>query len=100
MINHSDCDHPRTSSARARCRRQKAGGDSKPTRQRAAPQTEKDEESSYGQVPRDRHMQCDVCGVERIAYKGLDVLTGVTLYVGEKCYYMVKRDPDGAIPLD
>lgn len=45
-------------------------------------------------------MQCDVCGVERIAYKGLDVLTGVTLYVGEKCYYMVKRDPDGAIPLD
>lgn len=98
-IDHSKCDHERTRAARAKCRR---GGDSTPRKAKAS---SKDVDFSgsggqKGQTPRDRDKQCDVCGVERIAYFGLDVLSGVRLYVGERCYYMVKRDPDGAVPLD
>jgi hypothetical protein len=57
-------------------------------------------ERNTGTTPRDRDKQCDVCGVERIAYFGLDIVSGIRMYVGERCYYMVKRDPEGAIPLD
>lgn len=57
-------------------------------------------ERNTGTTPRDKDKQCDVCGVEKIAYFGLDVISGLRLYVGERCYYMVRRDPEGAIPLD
>lgn len=100
MIDHSKCDHPRTSSARAKCRR---GGGGSSTPRKAASTKEVNFSGSggaQGQTPRDRDKQCDVCGVERIAYFGLDVVSGVRLYVGERCYYMVKRDPDGAVPLN
>lgn len=50
-------------------------------------------------TPRDREMQCDGCGVERISYRGRDLITGVLLSVGEKCFYMIKHDPN-ITPLD
>lgn len=96
MINHSNCDHPSTSSARARCRRQANGGTTKATPK------ELDFTGSGGakaQTPGRRDLECDNCGVERIAYRGTDPLTGVLRFVGERCYYTVKRSPD-TIPLD
>lgn len=51
------------------------------------------------QTPRDRDMQCDNCGVERIAYRGTDPTDGIMKYVGDKCYYIVKRSDD-ITPLD
>lgn len=93
MIDHSGCDHPSTSGARAKCRRAHAGGPT-PTK-RATPRVVGDEpEDNYGQTPRDRHMECDKCGVEKIAYKGTDFLTGILLYVGAKCKWYIKDAPD------
>lgn len=104
MIDHTNCDHPSTSGARAKCRRARAAGGVHTEDGQATPKDVDFSKSGGGgkkaQTPRDRDKQCDVCGVERIAYRGLDVISGVVLYVGERCYYMVKRDPAGAIPLD
>jgi len=46
------------------------------------------------QTPRDKDKQCDTCGVEKIAYLGRDAWSGMLVYVGEKCRWRVKRDPD------
>jgi hypothetical protein len=92
-IDHSKCDHPRTSGARAKCRR----GGSQGTAEVKASTKEVDFKGSGGskpKTPRDRENQCMVCGVERFEYRGRDPLTGTMLYVGEKCYYMVQNDPD------
>jgi hypothetical protein len=110
MISHSECDHPKTPSARAKCRRLRsrdggAGGEGAVREKggsRATPKSEwggkahhdPDRERNTGQVPRDRHLQCDICGVERIMVKGTDPLTGILIYVGERCSYMVERQPD------
>jgi hypothetical protein len=51
------------------------------------------------QTPSNPALCCDNCGVERIAYKGTDMLTGILKFVGEKCYYIVKNDPN-TIPLN
>ena len=94
MMNHSDCDHPRTSSARAKCRRRQAGG-STPKRERATTK-EVDFGRASGDVrtPSDPAMQCDVCGVERVALRGTDPLSGMILTVGERCSYMLRRSDD------
>ena len=106
MINHSTCDHPSTSGARSKCRKARAAG-KEYTGQEATPREvdfskagRKSEKDTYGQTPRDRHMQCDVCGVERIAWRGLDVITQVVLYVGDRCKYYVAQDPNGPEALD
>lgn len=59
--------------------------------------SEKDD--NYGQVPREKWMECDNCGVERISYRGTDPLTNVLRYVGSKCLYTIQRAPD-LTPLD
>jgi hypothetical protein len=98
MINHTNCDHPSTSGARAKCRRQAAGDDS-PKRKVMGKSEAKDKDDNYGQVPRDKWLECDNCGVERIAYKGTDPLTGILRYVGERCRYTIARSAD-ITPLD
>ena len=92
MINHSNCDHPRTPSARAKCRRAQQGG-STPKASSKEVDFSKGGGTS-GSTPRDRDKQCDVCGVERIVLRGTDPLTGVILSVGEKCSYMLKISED------
>lgn len=104
MINHSTCDHPSTPSSRSKCRRAKAAGKvhtggATAIEVNLSKESTSKKSDSYGQTPRDRDKQCDVCGVERIAWFGLDIISGVQLYVGEKCFYMVKRDPDGPVEL-
>lgn len=102
MINHSNCDHPSTSSARAKCRRQlAAGGEGKAPRKKmgATPREPGGKDDNYGQTPREKWMECDKCGVERIAYKGTDPVSKVLIYVGEKCYWYIKDAPDRS-PLD
>jgi len=94
MIDHTNCDHPRTSSARAKCRRAHRNGDGAPTTA-----TPKDIDfgsggGTSGSTPRDKDKQCDVCGVERIELRGTDPLTGVILHVGAKCSYMLMRADD------
>ncbi len=39
-------------------------------------------------------MQCDVCGVEKIAYRGTDPLTGLLMTVGSRCKYYIRRSDD------
>jgi len=46
------------------------------------------------QTPRDQDRACMVCGVERFEARGRDLVSGSFLYVGEKCMYMIARDPD------
>lgn len=95
MIDHTNCDHPRTSSARAKCRRAHRNGGETPARKAS----KKDVDfggggGSKASTPRDRDMQCDVCGVERIELRGTDPLNGVILSVGAKCSYMLKQSHD------
>lgn len=93
MINHSNCDHPRTSSARAKCRRAQKNGATPHDVDFTEVWEEKAPKRPKG-TPRDRDMQCDVCGVERIEIRGTDPLTGVVISVGEKCSYMLKQSED------
>ena len=100
MIDHTNCDHPRTSSARARCRRLHTNGEEGAQRKKmgATPREPGSggdgKPDNYGQTPRDKADECHKCGVERIAYRGTDSLTGILLYVGERCLYHIKNADD------
>jgi hypothetical protein len=103
MIDHSGCDHPATSGARAKCRRARGGGATpkESTGKRATPKTwggkahhDPDRPRNTGTTPRDRDKQCMVCTVERICCKGTDPLTGQLLYLGERCMYRIERSED------
>ena len=112
MISHKDCTHPSTPSARAKCRRAHAKGEVlepgfHPPLYSLGPPPKTTERSrgegrerNTGTTPKDRDKQCDVCGVERIKWRGTDILSGLVLYVGEHCFYMVKRDPEGPRLID
>jgi hypothetical protein len=39
-------------------------------------------------------MQCDICGVEKILYRGTDPLSGLMLTVGDRCLYYIQRSDD------
>lgn len=97
-INHSDCDHPRTPSARAKCRRQRAGGAPRLATEKvvdfSTTGTRPPRDDAYGQSPRDRDKECMICGLERIAWRGTEGATGRLLYVGDKCRYYVARAAD------
>lgn len=90
-IDHSKCEHARTSSARAKCRR---GGSNSEVKASTKEVDFRGSGGKKGSTPRDRENQCMVCGVERFEYRGHDKLTGTMLYVGDKCFYMVKDDDD------
>ena len=92
-IDHSNCDHESSSSARARCRRAQANGQDAPT---ASIRTInfKGSGAAKARTPRDRDKQCDNCGVERIAWKGTDPMNGILRFVGDKCRYIVMRADD------
>lgn len=96
MIDHSKCEHPRTSSARAKCRRQQAGDDSTPKRKRGGGSVKVIDLGSDGrpQTPRFKSDECHTCGVERIAYSGTDAWTSLPVLVGEKCLWRVRRADD------
>lgn len=97
MIDHSKCDHERTSKARARCRRQQVGG-----KDRASTRTVDFSKGGGGKkasTPRDRDKQCDICGVERITMRGTPPLENIMLYVGDKCSYYL-NDATDIVPLD
>ena len=96
MINHSTCDHPRTSAARAKCRKARANGEEVKTKEGAS-EKEVDFKGSGGakaQTPGFKDLECHVCGVERIIARGTDPLDGIVKYVGERCIYYIKRDPN------
>jgi DNA-directed RNA polymerase subunit M/transcription elongation factor TFIIS len=94
MINHSTCDHESTSSARAKCRRARANGKVHTSASTKQIDMRDGTPTGKAQTPRDRDKQCDNCGVEKIEYRGTDLLTQRLLYVGERCRYMIKRAPD------
>lgn len=121
MINHTDCDHPSTSGARAKCRRARSEGKvvvttlgphcddcthESCTRLRpkagATPKYigkahhDPDRPRNQGTTPRDKDKQCMNCGVERIEFKGTDPFTGMLLFVGERCTYKVENSDDFA----
>lgn len=96
MIDHSKCDHPSTSGARAKCRR---GGAPAPKRTKgeATPKTiGPDEVDNYGQTPAWKADECHVCGVEKSEFQGTDAFTNLFVLVGEKCAWRVKRSEDFA----
>lgn len=105
MISHADCDHPSTSSARAACRRRRARAGGETTTSNSSPASVKtkwggkshhdpDRERNTGQVPRDREAECHSCHVERILARGTDPITGILLFVGERCMWKVENQPD------
>lgn len=101
MISHAQCDHESSSKARAKCRREK--GLSKPRDREkgegATPRSldfsktrTRDEDDNYGQTPSRKEDECHVCHVEWISHKGVDAWTGLSVYVGAKCMYRLKKD--------
>jgi hypothetical protein len=110
MIDHSQCDHPRTSGARAKCRRGQAQKGFGPPLWSLGPPPKKkaskkevwmglahhnpDRERNQGTTPRDRDRQCMVCTVELIQFKGTEPTSGRLLYVGERCLWRLKHAPD------
>lgn len=86
-INHSNCDHPSTSSARSKCRRAHANGHE--VAQGASVKTVNFARggAKKASTPRDRDKQCDICGVERIVMRGTPPVEGYMIFVGEKCAY-------------
>ena len=100
MISHKDCAHESTSGARAKCRRANGQGPKKEPWHPPMVLPEKGASvkvvdfDNYGQTPRDRDKQCMNCGVEKIAFRGTDPLSGLLLFVGERCEYMVRRSED------
>lgn len=106
MISHKDCTHPSTPGARAKCRRARVKGEVLVGFQpplysldarlgpKLASVKEVGRERNRGQTPRDKDKQCDICGVEKIAYRGTDPLNGILLTVGERCEYYVRHAED------
>ena len=104
MIDHSNCDHPRTSGARAKCRRSKQEPWPRPPLYSLGPPPGKkgatpkrigdEEEDRYGQTPGRKEDECHKCGVERIEYAGTDPISGILLFVGSRCRWYIKDAPD------
>jgi hypothetical protein len=106
MIDHSNCDHPSTSSARAKCRRARASGKESTSngekREGATPKTvffgkahhDPNRERNRGTTPRDKFNQCHICGIEKIEFSGTDPVSGILLFVGERCTYRIENEPD------
>lgn len=95
MIDHSQCDHPRTSSARAKCRR---GGGSTPRKKASEKEVDfsKGSGGAQAQTPGWKSDECHVCGVERMEFQGTDSFTGLFVLVGERCAWRIKRSEDFA----
>lgn len=53
-----------------------------------------EDDSNYGQTPSRKEDECRVCGVERIAYRGTEPVSGMLLYVGDKCLWRIKNAED------
>ena len=106
MINHSKCDHPSTSGARAKCRR--ASGDATPkkvdfSQVGDAPvgrrRKGQDPDDNYGQTPGRKEDECHRCGVERIEWRGTCATTGMMLFVGPRCkWYIASADDLTPVP--
>lgn len=95
-IDHTNCEHERTSKARAKCRRDLASGATTPKAGKASSK-EVDFSGSggaQGTTPRDRWNACDVCGVERAILKGTPKIEKRLLFVGEKCSYYLNTAED------
>jgi hypothetical protein len=96
MISHAQCDHESTSKARAKCRREKGlvkkkEGGATPRSLDFSKTRTRDEDDNYGQCPSRREDECHVCHVEWISHKGTDAWTGLTVYVGSKCMWRLKK---------
>lgn len=104
MISHADCDHPNSSSARAKCRRARAKGEAHTeegkVQEGATPVVVLEEkERNRGKTPRDRDKQCDICGVERIRVRGMHRWNGMLTSVGWDChYYLDPEEPQTDLP--
>jgi len=95
MIDHSRCEHERTSRARAACRKARANGEAVPQGGASVKEVDfKGSGGAQGSTPRDKDRACVVCGVEPFTARGRDLLNECMLYVGEKCFYMIQNDPD------
>lgn len=97
MIDHSKCEHARTSKDRAKCRRAQAGGSVKEVDFSSTPKRargKKDDDDNYGQTPSRKEDECHKCGVEWIKWRGTDPMTGILLFVGDRCKWYIKTSPD------
>lgn len=94
MIDHSACEHERSPKARAKCRREKSGATPKDVDFTSTPSPRERKPKERKGAPRDKSAECRVCGIEPIAWRGTDPLTGVLLYVGKDCEYYIRHSPD------
>lgn len=84
MMSHTTCEHPSTPAARAKCRR--ANGVSTPRTEGATPRVLRlrDDREEH---PADPARCCTVCKLRKIEWKGTDYITGILLYLCDKCKY-------------
>lgn len=109
MISHDTCDHEKTSAARAKCRRQRKGTDGGGESRTGSVSEKKaskadiwmgkahhnpNRERNRGTTPRDKNRECMNCHVEVIGFAGTDPLTGILMFVGEKCTYLIEKSED------
>lgn len=92
MIDHSRCDHERSSKARAKCRRDNGATPRKSGATPRALNLPKDDEDVR---PKDRDRQCHNCHLRLIEWKGKDRVNDMLRYVCTKCKYIL--DPAQSI---
>lgn len=92
MIDHSHCDHPRTPSGRAKCRR--ANGVSTPKAKRGAKIHYLALDDADEIRPADKARCCYNCGIRIIEWKGTIPLTGQYVFTCEKCKYLIVNATD------
>jgi hypothetical protein len=49
---------------------------------------------NHGTTPRDLDKQCMNCGVEKVVMRGTDPMTGILMYVGLRCEYLIRHALD------
>lgn len=97
-IDHSKCDHPATSGARAKCRRAQGATPKEVDLTHAEDREEREKKPKRrprsGGTPRDRWRACQRCGLEVLKWRGTDPLTNMLIYVGEDCAYVLENADD------
>jgi ribosomal protein S12 methylthiotransferase accessory factor YcaO len=87
MMNHTDCDHPATPAARAKCRR--ANGQHPTPRTPSATRTPKRKGPDPDSRPADKGACCNNCQLRIRWVKGIDLISKREVEVCEKCSYLL-----------
>lgn len=88
MMNHTDCDHPATPAARAKCRR--ANG-ATPTPRTPSTRTPKRKGPHPDDRPADKGACCTNCQLRIRWFRGIDLISRREVDLCMKCSYLLDQ---------